>query len=241
MKIFPILFQLWGFCGAQLDSGTSHIGPVAQIVHYAYSVISCATEAWLTFRNDVYGKIKDKLFSFKFFNFDITNYNKKFLSLTFFLTINRESLNSFTNGSFADIDKLKKSFLKFNKSVTDSDTRMKTVLDNLTRTAYEKSVSAMYSSLIQNKNCVPNIVSAMRDMFNGFLDALHECTDEMININAIDFGLSNGFAIVTGVYTLLKNCIYNVRRTSRPNLIAGAQKCVTNVLKVNLIREYEKL
>lgn len=214
-----------------MDSGTSHIGPVAQIVHYAYSAISCSTEAWLTFRNDIYGKIKDKLFSFKFFNFDITNYNQNFLRLTFFLTIDRASLNSFTKGSFDNINKLKQSFVKFNKSVTDSDTRMKTVIDNLTRTAYEKSVNAMYNSTIQNKNCVPNIVSAMKEMFNGFLDALHECTDEMININQIDFGLSTGFGIVTAVYTQLNDCVYNVRNSSRANIKAGAQKCVTNVFE----------
>lgn len=188
----------------------------------AYSVISCASETWLTFRNDVYGKLKDKFFSFKFFNTDITSFYQKFNQSSKRLSINRESLSAFTSKAFSDIDRLKKSFLEFNQSITDSDTHIKTVIDNLTRTAYEKSVKAMYNSVNQNKNCVPNIVSAMRDMFNGFLSALSECTDEKINISPIDVGLSNGFEVLTDVFKDLNHCASQIKSNN-------AEKCIKNV------------
>lgn len=64
INIIEITFQLANIECQTSSLGTTHISPVAQIVHNAYASISCSYRAWLLLLEDAQGNNSDNLREF---------------------------------------------------------------------------------------------------------------------------------------------------------------------------------
>lgn len=212
-------------------NATSHIGPVSQIVHYAYQSISCGTFAWAIFRDDAYSKLNDQIFNLNFFLFDIKGHYNNFRNPTGKkINPNRKVLDSFIKKTENAVGKVNTSFLTFNQSLQVADVEVKNLIDNEIRVTYDKSVSAIYDSIVNNKNCVLDIIQAQRGIFDGLIAALKKCTNQMIDFEVINYQLSTGFGIQTNFFIQLQRCLSNgtarranicVRRVSTSNWLDG--------------------
>lgn len=180
-------------------------------MHNAYNTISCSYSSWLALLQNAYDKINEITYELNFRFDDISQYYVKFNNSAGGLSLHRNRLYSFFSSTSNNIAKLKSNLKSFNDTLNSIDIQIQETIDRLTRTTYEKCISAIWDSITKNKSCVPDILQAQRNIFSGLLDGFNQCSNKPIGFE-IEYDLSKGFQIPTQVFIDLNDCVGSVRK-----------------------------
>lgn len=207
---------------------TRPIGPVAQIVHNAYNTISCSQHAWQSFFQDAQSKISDVSFELNFRFTDFRQYFNLFRRKSRGLSYNRQRIQTFYDSTISGVENVRRNLKNLNDTLNAIDAHVQFSIDRLTRDTYNKSISAIWTSIALKKSCTPTIIEAQREIFNVLDEGIRKCSDKPINFE-VDFQLSSGFRIPTEIFVNLNGCLDRVDSKSNATAIRLAEKCIKSV------------
>lgn len=196
-------------------------------MHNAYNTISCSYSSWLALLQNAYDKINEIIYELNFRFTDISQYYVKFNKTAGGLSLHRKRLYSFFSFTSNNIARLKSNLKSFNDTLNSIDIQIQETIDRLTRITYEKCIGAIWESITKNKSCVPDILQAQRNIFNGLLDGFNQCSNKPI-IFEIEYDLSKGFQIPTQVFIDLIDCVRGVRKRNATEK-AATERCLKAV------------
>lgn len=186
--------------------GTTHIGPVAQIVHNAYASISCSYRAWLLLLEDAQGNIFDTLREFDIRSRNLFDSYRMFNRSASRTSYNHQQIFKFYLSISNQISQLSANLIKFNQTLNSIDKLVDATIDRLTNETYLTCIDAIQDSVTKNKSCVPDIVQAQIEIFAATSDSISQCSHKLIGFDLFNGLTSLALRIPVEVFTDLISC-----------------------------------
>lgn len=188
---------------------TSHVGPAAQVVLYSYRAISCSISQLNYFLDDANQKITEIEYNYNHF---IDHLNDNY---TQFIKSSGNVLSSDTilqiQNHISDIrnkvSTVHEYFVKTEMLLGWSQQTFISTVDDVISASYKTSIKSLEKSIQDGKNCVTDIFSEVKYLFDLLYDRLLTCTSRLIEVNGIKTQFSYAFQVAIFKLMDLQSCL----------------------------------